>query len=150
MSPYVPSVQPGILGGNRLEVLWSDVVRPSRDLVRGVADGRALSQELQDVLRDRAQRQVAEATPQLFGQQPLPTVADRELFGIPGLDCVDDFTIYLIDESIRDQVIDRFRNVVAPLSSAGRRSRLSVTAGERSWPTRRFAGWRPILEPGRC
>jgi hypothetical protein len=46
MSPYVPSLRPGILGANRLEVLWSDLVRPSRDLVRGMAEGRSLSQEM--------------------------------------------------------------------------------------------------------
>jgi hypothetical protein len=120
MGPYVPGLQPGTLGQTRREVLWSDLVRPSRDLARSLSEGRALSQQLRDVLEDRAEQQVAAAAPSLpEGAMPLQTATDRAMLGIPGLDCIEDFTIYLLDEHVRSQVIGRFQNALRPLLESG-------------------------------
>ena len=39
----------------------------------------------------------------------------RSFVTIPGLDCVDDFSAYLVDDAIRQKIIDRFTDVVQPL-----------------------------------
>src|SRR6185369_11394400 len=38
---------------------------------------------------------------------------------IPGLNCVDDFTVYMFNDRIRAQVIGRFTDVVRPLLESG-------------------------------
>ena len=44
---------------------------------------------------------------------------DRALFGIPGLDCVDDFVKYLLFRKTRSNVIGEFTRVVEPLLEKG-------------------------------
>jgi hypothetical protein len=151
MKPYVGDVPEE----NRREVLWSDVVHPhavtgieraqvrSRavlDLMHPAAAGEGeadLMAQIKDVLADRAQRQYLEANVRTAGSDGgtalvrLPNVAPQAMFGIPGLECVDDFGQYLLDRNIRDQVIGRFHQVARPLLEQG--ARLEVIS--HSWGT---------------
>jgi hypothetical protein len=157
MHPYVPDIP----DANRHEVLWSDLITPAvaaavqvthaerltaaaGGLMRPFADAQhpPLAEHIKDILADRAQRQLAEASQKTSAAEALPagsaraaltqeTTGPRALVSIPGLECVDDFTEYLIDMTIRNQVIARFKSVVEPLLIAG--ARLEVIS--HSWGT---------------
>lgn len=123
LAPHLPQDLRDELVSNRHEVLWSDLVTPSRalearDLSRS-AEEQELAQDIRDILEDRAERQALEALPEQTGNVPgergLPV--DRAMFGIPGLDCVDDFIKYLTNDSTRANVLDRFFDVIVPLLS---------------------------------
>ncbi len=129
LRPFAPSLQPGQLGGSRREVLWSDLVNVSRRLERGPglaapampAEHRELSQRLKDQLEDRMQQEFAAVAPESTRdatRAPEFSLA-RGALTIPGFNCVDDFTVYLIDGSVRSQVINRFNQVVLPLLTSG-------------------------------
>jgi len=49
----------------------------------------------------------------------LEVIAPQALFNIPGIECIDHFVEYLLDDGIRSQVIDRFNRVVQPLLQQG-------------------------------
>ena len=53
------------------------------------------------------------------------------MFGIPGLDCINDFVTYLRDDQVRAGVIGRFTDVVRPLLEGGAR----VDVISHSWGT---------------
>lgn len=157
---------------DRREVLWSDAVqgdaaqavaRPTalhravKELTRrGVMqeavpqaveeappEAEVVSDQIRDVLADRAARQQVEATLRTHARdgvtrealrRPLPmaNVAMPEaLLGIPGLNCIDDFGTYLTDDDARKRVIACFTDVVRPLIQQG--SRLDVVS--HSWGT---------------
>jgi hypothetical protein len=44
--------------------------------------------------------------------------AERGL-SIPGIKCIDDFTVYMFDDDVRAQIIGRFTQVVRPLLAGG-------------------------------
>ncbi len=121
LRPYTPDVP----DANRLEVLWSDVVAPAGAALAARAAGLAgvlaagadggtageVTADVRDVLADRAQRQVLEAS---FAAAPAATAAaapgpalSMEVVGpqavaaIPQVECVEDFTRYLVDDGIR-------------------------------------------------
>ena len=137
LKPHLPSDLAGQLQSNRHEVLWSDLVSRQRALAADVPDpqeARALEQELEDVLKDRAEQEAArDATPAQRGTDPNPTelTQERALFGIPGLDCIDDFLKYLLSGRTRRAVQERFTSIVAPLLSAG----VDVDVISHSWGT---------------
>jgi metacaspase-1 len=103
-------------------------------------DARArMAAAIRETLRDRAdQQQMAIASLQGAAQAggvmpasaaptaPAPAVADIQMvtggsgIGIPGMSCIDDFSIYLVHEPTRQAVIDRFIAVVRPEFQAGR------------------------------
>jgi hypothetical protein len=104
----------------------------------------ALAEHIKDELADRAQRQLVEASRRTAGPEALglpgtgtgplanlDLVGPQALFNIPGLECVDDFTSYLLDDDVRNQVIGRFTDVVRPLLDAG--DRIEVIS--HSWGT---------------
>lgn len=109
---------------HRQEVLWSDIVSPTRAVAaRGgdARDERMLADSLRAVLEDRAERQALSSIEEQPAARPVAArvALDRAMLGIPGLDCVDDFAKYLLSDSIRVEVIDRFLQVVQPLLRAG-------------------------------
>jgi hypothetical protein len=102
--------------------------------------------DLRDVLADRAQHQLLEAslptspasasTLIAAGGAPPPTVSmeiigPQSLASIPQVECVSDFTRYLTDNAIREQVIGRFHEEVRPLLEMG----ASVHIISHSWGT---------------
>ncbi len=60
-----------------------------------------------------------------------PEQGTRALFGIPGLDCVDDFAKYLASDRIRKAVVNEFLTVVGPLLDSGK----TVDVISHSWGT---------------
>lgn len=59
------------------------------------------------------------------------TPAAAALITIPGASCIDDFSIYLVDDAVRGRIVDRFLEVLRPELKAGRE--LDVIA--HSWGT---------------
>jgi hypothetical protein len=139
LTQYLPS----LLASNHHEVVWSDIIEPGTaqpDMVREgrratealelarprpLAGGKsALSAQIKDVLADRASRQFLSAVlpttaPGAAGSAVLgpnkEIIGPQVLFNIPGVECIDDFVDYLLDNALRTQVIDRFHGVVGPL-----------------------------------
>jgi hypothetical protein len=135
------------LGQTRLEVLWSDIVNHASNALGAAAIGTgataqpaALSSErnrqkaaseIRDALSDRADQHqmIASASaPATFGAAPM---AALDGFSIPGLSCVDDFSIYLTSNSIRQQIIDRFTSIVGPQLNSG----VQIDIISHSWGT---------------
>ncbi len=100
---------------------------------------------IRDTLEDCAQRQLSERAVASTDQQraimetttqshpflvtqPVPQAA---FLGIPDLECIEDFTDYLLDDDIRNRVIERFNEVVKPLLRAGN----SLEVISHSWGT---------------
>ncbi|MEW4570692.1 hypothetical protein AB1L88_22740 [Tautonia sp. JC769] len=118
MKPFAPDIP----DANRREVLWSDLV----NLAPGAVDAEAelsedeqaeqaeVEQQLLDTLRDRAERQQVEAPGgSVFeGEEDAP---GGLIDNIPGVRCVDDFTRYMLEMPLRQQIVGRFIAVVAPL-----------------------------------
>lgn len=117
LAPYLEDIP----YSHHREVLWSDLVTPTdRALEKPEAKSADLAAIIRDTLEDRSQRQMLEATLATVGAEEMAeTIAARAFLGIPGLDCVDDFVKYILDDSIRTQVIERFTEVVKPLLEAG-------------------------------
>lgn len=136
------------LAANRREVLWSDLVTPASRERAAIAreltsDEQDLAAEIRDILEDRTERQAIEALPEQSAVRPdergltdprdsRSLSGERALFGIPGLDCVDDFAKYLLDNRIRRDVMDRLLAVVEPLLS---RDGATVHVVSHSWGT---------------
>jgi hypothetical protein len=148
---------PDLLDANRHEVVWSDIVEPdvavteiarvqrraqealALALPARVSGDAALAAQIKDILADRAARQFVQAatgtTTQVGSvasiQPSMEAIAPQALFNIPGVECIDDFSSYLLNDEIRSQVIDRFNGVVQPLLRPGRR----VHVISHSWGT---------------
>lgn len=137
LKPHLSSALQNQLETNRHEILWSDLVSPSgtRAIGAGVSpDEQRLADSIRDVLEDRAEREaLISVAEQRAVDRPIASriVVDRAALGIPGLNCVDDFAKYLLSDSIRDQVIGRFLQVVEPLLRSGS----SVIVISHSWGT---------------
>lgn len=138
LHPYTSVFGDGNLDGTRHEVLWSDLVDD-----RGVAAGRAAaatdgraewSARVRGVLEDRAATSALARTPAMPSLQPARTLLSRELqprvlmdrnasaalgLQVPGINCVEDFTVYMFNDSVRAQIIGRFIAVVRPLLESG-------------------------------
>lgn len=135
---HLPDSLERTLERNRKEVLWSRHVTPADS--RAARDPRLAEREqaeadaLRDILEERAAQ---EAVASLPDQEPdarperTPPGAERALFGIPGLDCIDDFAKYLLNDSIRDAVQREFVDVVEPLLRDG----FDVEVISHSWGT---------------
>jgi len=77
-------------------------------------------------------RQLTEGDEESAGEErSLEVGTSRAFLGIPGLDAIDDFVKYLLSQSIRQQVIGRFRDVVQPLLERG----AEVEVISHSWGT---------------
>jgi pimeloyl-ACP methyl ester carboxylesterase len=144
-----------VLGQTRLEVLWSDIVNlaaasmqtaalaasapaavgsaPAAAAVSAEAARQRVADEIKEALRDRADQHVLATSVRSDGLATAPVAAADlgGLISIPGLNCVDDFSVYLIDDNVRQQILDRFINVVRPQLQAGRE--LDIIA--HSWGT---------------
>ena len=143
LSPHLQANLRAMLGANRHEVLWSKHVSATDRAARVAkpAEQReldAMELRLRDVLRDRASQEVATAI-RMSNQSPLANdrgvdavgPVPRAVFGIPGLDCVDDFTKYLVFEATRSAVLAEFQNVVRPMLANGQK----VDVIAHSWGT---------------
>lgn len=119
LAPFAPSLGSG--NGRRREVLWSDIV--NRRSVTALASGETekveeVADQLRATLEDRLLREMAEAegTDRSLDLGVTVPAEDR---GLPGFDCIDDFSRYLVNRDTRRQVMERFHAVVKPLLSQG-------------------------------
>ncbi len=131
----------GILGKTRLEVQWSDIVDTAAFTAKAAAvaahgaEGIAvapppiladaarqqIAEEIKESLRDRADRHAMASSVHREGLAAAPvSVGDLgDMINIPGMNCIDDFTVYLVDDGIRQEILNRFINVVGPELQAG-------------------------------
>ncbi len=117
LHPHTTAFGNGDLGQSRMEVLWSDLVN-ERGLRNRALDDRklALRDEIRDTLQDRIDRHMIESGQRaLVGGAPRALSDSRSLISIPGLNCLDDFMVYLTDDAIRASILRRFTDVVRPL-----------------------------------
>ncbi len=126
----------GALNGTRHEVLWSNLVnsRAARAIagLQGDPQGEAQAAEIlrariQDVLEDRQRQQVAPIgkTAAASGvARGLDTTRDRGF-------TFDDFLVYMVNSNMRQQIINRFTQIVRPLLAAG----AAVDIISHSWGT---------------
>jgi metacaspase-1 len=114
----------------RREVLWSDLVneralikKATRDLdlreTREANEQAQVATEIREALRDRVDRHALDAGPKTAAGAAPRGMADTRGLSIPGLNCIDDFTVYMVNDSTRAQVIERFTSVVGPLLESG-------------------------------
>jgi metacaspase-1 len=91
------------------------------------------AEAIKDALRDRADQHVLHTVASTDGRASGPiAAADLDgLVSIPGLTCIDDFAIYLTDDQVRQQIIDRCIAVVQPALHAG----LELDIVAHSWGT---------------
>ena len=121
LSPYVGALfEPSTLGQGRMEVIWSDLVN-SRGLAEAQAPGAdALRAAILEVIEDRGDREA----PRGAGVEQRP--ATRGF-----LEGLDDFLIYMLNEGMRRQILERFTSQVGPLLDRG----VSVDVMSHSWGT---------------
>ncbi len=143
LKSHLPAALAAELESRRPEVLWSDLVNASRAIARDAfptAAVRAFEQrqeevtaELKDVLADRARQLLESELPDARGEVILPTdvTLDRGSLQAAGLNCVDDFTRYLLSNIIRREVQKRFLDVALPLLEAG----VQIDVMGHSWGT---------------
>ncbi|GIW86826.1 MAG: hypothetical protein KatS3mg108_1150 [Isosphaeraceae bacterium] len=119
LSPHAPSLRPGIRGGNRHEVLWSDLVnRPGP-----TAEGRdpasdRLAHQIREELQGRALWFVeGHRALESSGDPPVERLEhDAIIRGV--LSGIDDFARYMTSPALRRAVLERFAAVVRPLLHA--------------------------------
>jgi hypothetical protein len=123
LAPHVGTTfEPSNLGLGRQEVLWSDLVNPSRSLQRSLpaAEANALRQSILDVIDDRQSHDAARS-----GRLDQLPVARGSAIAI------DDFLFYMLDDDMRRRILERFTRVVGPLLAAGKR----IDVISHSWGT---------------
>jgi hypothetical protein len=124
LHPWTTVFGDGTLGDTRREVQWSDIVH--RRALSAVADATAADRaefaaRVRGVLEDRTASQgfqragTAAAARDLLARD---LSATRGL-SIPGIECINDFTVYMFDDSIRAQIVGRFTSVVGELLRSG-------------------------------
>ena len=123
LSPFAPSIQPGVLDRERREVVWSDLVN-ARAISRGVEEA-SVADSIRGELADRLQRGVEAAVDDATSPE------SRDAARLPVIDCIDDFAVYMTSDSVRQQIIDRFTSEVQPLLAAG----ATIDVISHSWGT---------------
>ena len=93
---------------------------PPTALAAETARAQAAS-EIKEALQDRADQHVmaTAAVADTLATGPQAAANTSGVVSIPGLNCIDDFSIYLTDDGVRQQIIDRFIAVVRPELQAG-------------------------------
>ena len=127
MKPHLSSSLAAHLETHRHEVLWSNIVNDRAVMAAESFDedakAKKVADEIKAVLQDRSSRLMLEGlVPSERGELPQAMsleAAPRAMFGIPGLDCADDFSKYLTQPRTRRRIIDRFLSEVRPWLEEG-------------------------------
>ncbi len=104
----------GNLGDTRQEVLWSDLVN-ARTLVDETQQ-QQLRREIELVLEERRTQIIAANT---GGGHDARRATVQSFAERGGGFAIDDFLIYMLNNNVRQQIIDRFTDVVRPLLENG-------------------------------
>lgn len=130
LHPFTNEFGSGERGQSRREVLWSDLVNERALQPKSVSDELAdLKEQIVSTMQDRLDRQVHESGPQSDSGETTDT--SRGLINIPGLNCIDDFLVYMTDDSVRAAILARFTDVVRPLLRSG----AEIDVVSHSWGT---------------
>ncbi len=105
----------GNLGHTRQEVLWSDLVN-ARTLVDQTQQ-QQLRREIELILEERRTQVIAANTGGGHNALRATTVQSSAERG--GGFSIDDFLIYMLNDNVRQQIIDRFTKIVRPLLANG-------------------------------
>lgn len=131
LKPYTTLFGACQLDDTRHEVLWSNLVNSrSAHTTRAAEEAEiaALRERIMDVLEDRHRQQAApagrSAGARAEATRGLANDRDRGF-------ALDDFFVYMVNNDIRQQIIDRFTSVVRPLLAAG--AELNIVS--HSWGT---------------
>jgi hypothetical protein len=124
LHPFTDIFGDGARGDTRHEVLWSELVEERALAARGLRaaddEQQRAANEIRAALEDRVDRHQIEAGPRSDpGAAPRALSDARGFINIPGLECVEDFTVYLVNDDVRTQIIGQFTGVVQPLLQAG-------------------------------
>jgi metacaspase-1 len=120
LKPHVSTVYPnGVLGSDRREVVWSDLVNRSRNVNSAEAE---LLQSILDVIEDRREHEISSSSVRSLSEMPI--MRGNEI-------AIDDFLIYMLNNSMRQDIIARFTNVVRPLLETG----IEIDIISHSWGT---------------
>lgn len=139
LHPYTNAFGDGARDVTRHEVLWSDLVnaRGIRAATDAETSDRAeFAARVRGALEDRMAAHAMRVGPSITSpalHRELVTrdlIADRGL-SLPGINCIDDFSVYMFDDGVREQIIGRFTGVVKPLLDAGN----TVDIISHSWGT---------------
>jgi hypothetical protein len=111
-----------------------------------VAEHERAKREIVETLQDRLDRSAVEALSRTGpGEAPRTLQRQRDLPSIPGLNCIDDFTVYLTNDATRADIIGRFTEVVRPLLRGG----AAVDVISHSWGTvLSYEGLRQLEDEG--
>jgi hypothetical protein len=121
LKPHVSTVYAdGILGGDRQEVIWSDLVNRIRNVNSPEAD--ELRQSILDVIEDRREHEASSSSVRSLND--MPRMRGSEI-------AIDDFLSYMLNNRMRQQIIDRFTSVVRPLLETG----VEIDIISHSWGT---------------
>jgi hypothetical protein len=121
LHPFTNEFGAGNRGDSRREVLWSDLVEDRGIELRATKDEQSakaelLREQIREALQDRIDRHAIESGPRSIpGETPRALSDTRALISIPGLNCIDDFLVYMTDNDVRAQIVGRFTEVVRPL-----------------------------------
>ncbi|MEM8829573.1 MAG: caspase family protein [Cyanobacteria bacterium P01_G01_bin.19] len=116
----------GNLGNTRQEVIWSDLVN-ARTMVDRTQQ-QQLRREIELILEERQTKSIAVHTGGGHDARRAIVQSSAERGG--GF-AIDDFLIYMLNDDVRQQIIDRFTQVVGPLLTNGAR----VDIISHSWGT---------------
>jgi hypothetical protein len=127
LSPWTTVFGAGTLDDTRREVLWSPVVHGrALEAARAIADPTAAERaefaaRVRGVLEDRTATAAMEQAGTAAAARDVitPELAPARALNIPGIPCINDFTVYMFDDSIRAQVLACFTSVLGPLLRAG-------------------------------
>ena len=111
LGPHVGQVfGNGNLGDTRKEVIWSDLVN-TKDVNPVEEEQREqLRQEIADILEDRQRQEIAVNSEGKNITRNIPDIIDRgDSFAI------DDFLVYMLNEQMRQRIIDCFTKELEPL-----------------------------------
>ena len=121
LRPFTSEFGAGKLGETRREVLWSDLVNERGLRTRELDEEQTrLAEQIRETLRDRIDRHTIESGPRSGPDETPRAMEDsRALISIPGLNCLDDFVVYMTDDAVRASILKRFTDVVRPLLEEG-------------------------------
>ena len=133
LHPFTNEFGSGARGQSRREVLWSDLVNERALQPKAISSEQAdLKELIVSTLQDRADRHVLDSGAQSDGGEPSRGLDEtRGLISIPGLNCIDDFLVYMTDDNVRAAILARFTDVVRPLLQSG----AEIDVVSHSWGT---------------